>query len=95
MSVKITAANVDGREPVPDMTDNLWRTLYGDKGYIFGSFKRAFNEKLVSFITNTRKNMKPKNISKIEYSRHRSGIKSIINLIAGLITYTLQQKRWP
>lgn len=34
-----------------------------------------------------------KNISQIEHSRHRSCLRFIVNLIAGLIAYTSQEKQ--
>lgn len=34
-----------------------------------------------------------KNISQIEHSRHRSCVSFMVNLIAGLIAYTFQEKQ--
>ena len=34
LAFKLTAANVDDREPVPEMTKDLFGKLFGDKGYI-------------------------------------------------------------
>jgi Transposase DDE domain len=34
LAFKITPGNVDDRVPVPDLTQNLWGWLFGDKGYI-------------------------------------------------------------
>ncbi|ENM5770104.1 IS982 family transposase [Vibrio mimicus] len=60
MSVKITTANVDDRKPVPEMADNLWSTLYGDKGSISGPLEQELADKGVRLITDVKKNMKPK-----------------------------------
>jgi hypothetical protein len=34
-----------------------------------------------------------KNISQIEHSRHRSPVNFFVNLIAGLVAYTLREKK--
>ena len=60
ISVKVTTANVDDRKPIPEMIDNLWGSLYGDKGYISGPLEQDLAEKGVTLITNVKKNMKPK-----------------------------------
>ena len=31
----ITPANVDDRKPVPEMTQNFFGKLFGDRGYIY------------------------------------------------------------
>jgi hypothetical protein len=53
-------ANVDDRTPVADMVDNLWGSLYGDKGYISGPLEQELADKGVTLITGVKKNMKPK-----------------------------------
>uniref|UniRef100_UPI0037442765 transposase n=1 Tax=Candidatus Enterovibrio escicola TaxID=1927127 RepID=UPI0037442765 len=35
MSVKVTTVNVDDRKLVPEMADELWGCLHGDKGYLY------------------------------------------------------------
>ena len=37
LNVKLTKANADVREPVPNMTLSLWGKLFGDKDYIKAS----------------------------------------------------------
>lgn len=34
IAFKLTAANVDDRQPVPDLTQNIIGKLFGDRGYI-------------------------------------------------------------
>nr|WP_318783164.1 transposase [Vibrio nigripulchritudo] len=48
ISVKVTTANVDDRKPVPTMVDNLWGSLYGDKGYISGPLEQELADKRVT-----------------------------------------------
>lgn len=63
LAAKLTAANVDDRKPVPEMTDNLFGKLYGDKGYISKALAGTLFDKNVELITNVRKNMKARLIS--------------------------------
>ena len=63
LAAKLTAANVDDRKPVPEMTDNLFGKLYGDKGYISKALTGTLFEKNVELITNVRKNMKARLLS--------------------------------
>ncbi|WP_146678963.1 transposase [Candidatus Enterovibrio escicola] len=60
ISVNVIKHNVDNRKYVPNMADNLLGSLYGDKRYRSGSLEKILADKGVSFITNTRKNMKSK-----------------------------------
>ncbi len=60
LAFKVTAANVDDREPVPEMTKNLFGKLFGDKGYISQKlFDELFGRGL-QLITKIKKNMKNK-----------------------------------
>lgn len=60
LAIKLTPANVDDREPVPEMTRDLWGKLFGDKGYISQKlFDLLFNQSL-QLITKIKKNMKNK-----------------------------------
>jgi hypothetical protein len=54
----LTPGNVDDRDPVPTMAQELWGKLVGDKGYISQElFERLFEQDL-KLITTARKNMK-------------------------------------
>ena len=60
LAFKLTAANVDDREPVPEMTKDLFGKLFGDKGYISQKlFDELFGRGL-QLITKIKKNMKNK-----------------------------------
>lgn len=117
MALKFTDATTDDREPVLDLTSQIFGKLFGDKGYISKKLKKNLMEKGVELITKVRKNMKEvsladfdklmlrkraivesvidqlKNISQIEHTRHRSINNFLLNLIAGLTAYSLQEKK--
>ncbi|TYP81948.1 DDE family transposase [Nitrosomonas communis] len=60
LGVKITAGNVDDRDPVPELTRSLFGKLFGDRGYISRSLFEQLWEQGVQLITKVRKNMKNK-----------------------------------
>jgi hypothetical protein len=117
LAFQVTPGNTDDRVPVPSLTDKLWGSLFGDKGYIskklwqelwsnniklITPFKKNMNNKLVelweklmlrkrSLIETV--NDQLKNISQIVHSRHRSVKNFMVNLVAGLIAYTFQDKK--
>jgi len=56
----LTQGNVDDREPVENMTKNVWGKVFGDKGYISADlFSRLFAQG-IQLITRIRENMKNK-----------------------------------
>ena len=63
LGTKLTAGNVDDRKPVQEMASGLFGKLYGDKGYISNVLKSKLFDQNVEFITNVRKNMKPRAIA--------------------------------
>ncbi len=56
----VTPANVDDRQPVPDLTAKLWGRLFGDKGYLSAKLFNQLFERGLQLITKIRKNMKNK-----------------------------------
>jgi hypothetical protein len=60
LSFKITPANVDDREPVPDIIKNVIGKLLGDRGYISKNLCESLFNNGVQLITKVRKNMKNK-----------------------------------
>lgn len=117
LAFKLTAANVDDRTPVPDLTQNLIGKLFGDKGYISSDLFKRLYQRGLQLVTKVRKNMKNKlvplldkillrkraviesvidqlkNICQIEHSRHRSVLNFLVNLLAGLVAYSYQDKK--
>jgi hypothetical protein len=60
LGFRVTTGEVDDREPVWQMAEDLWGHLYGDRGYI----SRALHDDLLAgglkLITLIRRNMKPR-----------------------------------
>ncbi len=63
LGVKITAGNVDDRDPVPELTRSLFGKLFGDRGYLSQSLFEQLWEQDVQLVTKVRKNMKNKLLS--------------------------------
>jgi hypothetical protein len=117
LSFCLTPGNVDDRNPVPPLAQELFGKLFGDKGYLSQQLFEQLYAQDVQLITPIRKNMKNKlmpltdkvisrkrsiietindqlkNISQILHTRHRSVTNFAVNLIAGLIAYTHQEKK--
>ncbi len=117
LAFKLTPANVDDRQPVPDLTLDLIGKLFGDRGYISQKLFEQLYERGVQLVTKSKKNMKQrlvklidkilrrkraviesvndqlKNICQIEHSRHRSVFNFLVNLLAGLVAYSYQEKK--
>lgn len=117
LAFKLTPANTDDRQPVPDLTADLIGKLFGDKGYISQALFEQLYQRGLQMITRSKKNMKNrllplidrillrkraliesvndqlKNICQIEHSRHRSLWNFLVNLLAGLVAYTYQEKK--
>lgn len=60
LAFKITPGNVDDRVPVPDLTQNIWGWLFGDKGYIKKELWSELWTRNLKLITPLRKNMRNK-----------------------------------
>ena len=79
LAFKVTPGNVDDRVPVPDLTQNLWGDLFGDKGYIKQQLWSELWSKNLKLITPLKKNMKNKLIESWEklMLRKRSLIETV------------------
>jgi hypothetical protein len=60
LTVKITAGNVDDRDPVPELTRSLFGKLFGNRGYLSQPRFEQLREQGVQLVTKVRKNMKNK-----------------------------------
>ncbi|KER03794.1 Transposase DDE [Photorhabdus temperata subsp. temperata Meg1] len=58
LALKVTAGNVDDREPVHELTKKLTGSLYGDKGYLSQELADDLAKTGITFITKKRRNMK-------------------------------------
>jgi len=56
----LTPGNVDDRQPVEQLTSELWGKIFGDKGYISQSLFEKLYARGVQLITHLRQNMKNK-----------------------------------
>lgn len=63
VSLKLTKGNTDDRAPIPEMAENLFGTLYADKGYISNKLTAELKEKDINLVTTIRRNMKKRFIS--------------------------------
>jgi hypothetical protein len=117
LAVFLTPGNVDDRDPLPHMTQELFGKLFADRGYVSQKLFEQLFKRGLDLITTIRKNMKSslmrfedklllrkryimetindqlKNSSQIEHTRHRKPANFAVNLIAGLIAYSLQPKK--
>ena len=60
LSIHFTPANVDDRKPVPQMCQDIFGKLFGDKGYISKELFNLLFDQNVQLVTRLRKNMKNK-----------------------------------
>lgn len=64
LALKVTAGNVDDREPVQALAKELTGVLYGDKGYLSQELADDLAQTGVTFITTKRRNMKARVLDK-------------------------------
>ena len=81
----VTNANVDDRKPVLGLMKGFVGKLFGDKGYISKPLATTLSELGVKLLTTSKKNMKsktlPAEIIDVVYSKKRSLIESVINIL--------------
>lgn len=58
LAFTVTAGNVDDREPVPEMTRDLFGKLFGDRGYISWKLLERLLNQGIRLVTTIKKNMK-------------------------------------
>jgi len=58
LAFKLTPANVDDRQPVPEMAQDIFGQLFGDRGYISQKLFEKLYEQGLQLITKRKKNMK-------------------------------------
>ncbi|MBD2798340.1 IS982 family transposase, partial [Xenorhabdus sp. 18] len=81
LALKVTAGNVDDREPVRDLVKELTGSLYGDKGYLSQKLADDLAQTDVTFVTKKRRNMKAK--AQAEWDRMMLLKRFIIETING------------
>jgi hypothetical protein len=83
VAFRITSGNINDREPVPSMLENMKGKAYADKGYIGERLFKTLKEKGMHLFTKIKKNMKNKLMLPIDkiMLRKRALIESVINLL--------------
>lgn len=98
MAVKLTAANVDDRKPVPDLVKHLVGKMFGDKGYISQKLCEQLFENGLQLITRLKKNMKNKLMPVIDkiLLRKRSLIETVNDQLKNInqIEHTRHRSIW-
>ncbi|MBV7331698.1 IS982 family transposase [Chloroflexi bacterium TSY] len=98
LSFHITPANVDDREPVPHMAQDLWGKLFGDKGYIAEWLTTDLLEHHnLRLVTPIKKNMKPALLTLLDriFSRKRSIIETINDQLKNISQISHTRHRSP
>lgn len=88
LALKVTAGNVDDREPVRELTKELMGSLYGDKGYLSQELADDLAKTGVTFITQKRRDMKARMLA--EWGNSMLSKRFIIETINGQLK-TLSQ----
>ena len=58
LNYRLTAGNVDDRDPVMPMTEDLFGKIFGDKGYVSQVLFETLYQRGMTLVTHLRKNMK-------------------------------------
>ena len=58
LAFRLTAGNVDDRQPVPSLVKSLTGKLFGDRGYVSEALREEMREQGVELITRLKKKMK-------------------------------------
>ena len=98
MAAKLTPGNVDDRNPVIEMCQNIFGKLFGDKGYISNNLASSLFEGGVQLITTVRSNMKNRLMPIIDkiLLRKRSIIETINDQLKNIsqIEHTRHRSIW-
>lgn len=83
VAFRLTAGNVDDRQPVPAMLKGMKGAAYGDRGYISEKLFKILIKSGILLVTRLKKNMKNKLMSLYDkvMLRKRAIIESVINLL--------------
>ena len=86
LAFQLTPGNVDDRKPVPQMSNNLWGKLVGDRGYLSQPLFEQLFERGLQLITPLRKNMKNRLVVLDDklLTRKRAAIETIIDQLKNI-----------
>ena len=71
LAFKLTPANIDDRKPIPEMTQDLWGQLFGDRGYVSQDLFEELYERGLELITKSKKKMKNRLVKLMDKIRLR------------------------
>ena len=98
MAFKLTAGNVDDRDPVPNLVRNLIGKLVGDKGYISQKMFDKLYLQGLQLVTKIKKNMKNKLMATVDklLLRKRAIIESVNDQLKNIsqIEHTRHRSVW-
>lgn len=83
---RLTAGNINDRQPVPDLCQHVFGILVGDKGYLGRSLKDRLRQRGVELLTPVRRNMKEVNHTDFEkyLLKRRSLVETVIDELKNL-----------
>ncbi|MBE9020890.1 IS982 family transposase [Chroococcidiopsidales cyanobacterium LEGE 13417] len=79
LAFKLTPANTDDRQPVPDLTQDLIGQLFGDRGYISQKLFEQLYQRGLQLVTKSKKKMKQRLMKLMDkiFLRKRALIESV------------------
>lgn len=79
LAFKLTPANTDDRQPVPDLTQDLIGQLFGDRGYISQKLFEELYQRGLQLVTKSKKKMKQRLVKLMDkiFLRKRALIESV------------------
>lgn len=86
LAFKLTPGNVDDRQPVPDLSQDLLGKLFGDRGYISQKLFEQLYERGLQLVTRSKRNMKNRLLKLIDkiLLRKRALIESVNDQLKNL-----------
>lgn len=86
LNITITAANVNDRQPLPSLLDEIFGKVIADKGYLSKDLYALLLEQGIELITKVRKNMKEQELSSANkfLLRKRAIIESVIDQLKNI-----------
>lgn len=97
LAFKLTPGNTDDRQPVPEMTQDLFGQLFGDRGYISGPLFEELYQRGLELVTNYKKKMKNKLVKLIDkiLLRKRSLIETVNDQLKNICQIEHSRHRSP
>ena len=97
MSLKITGAKTDDRNPVAELVKKLKGWLFGDKGYISQTLTERLKKQGIELITKVKKNMKKKILQPAQkwFLNKRGIVESVIDQLKNICQIEHTRHRSP